>query len=88
MQNLNRWFCRKWLEFTSQAVDIAVIGAAVCLPIFNGVGRIVWGQVSDKIGRRKSLISMCIFQGIMMIAFFYTTVNPLFFYVAAALNWF
>ncbi len=72
-------------EFASSAIDIAVIGAAVCLPIFNGIGRIVWGKVSDNLGRKKSLIAMCILQGIMMLAFFYTTVNPMFFYVAAAL---
>ena len=69
----------------AQAFDFAVIGAAVCLPIFNGLGRIVWGKISDNISRRKSLVLMCVFQGIMMIAFFYTTANPIFFYVAAAL---
>ncbi len=68
-----------------EAIDFAVIGAAVCLPIFNGIGRIVWGQVSDKVGRRKALISMFIFQGIMMMVFFYTTSSPYFFYVVAAL---
>jgi OFA family oxalate/formate antiporter-like MFS transporter len=68
-----------------EAMDYAVIGAAVCLPIFNGAGRIVWGQVSDKIGRRKTLISMFIFQGIMMMVFFYTTSNPFIFYIVAAL---
>jgi MFS transporter, OFA family, oxalate/formate antiporter len=68
-----------------EAIDYAVIGAAVCLPIFNGAGRIVWGQVSDKIGRRKALLSMFLLQGIMMIIFFYTTSNPYTFYVAAAL---
>ena len=69
----------------AQAVDFAVIGAAVCLPIFNGLGRIVWGQVSDKIGRRKALFSMFIFQGVTMIIFFYSTTNPYFFYIFAAL---
>jgi OFA family oxalate/formate antiporter-like MFS transporter len=68
-----------------EALDFAVIGAAVCLPIFNGLGRITWGKISDNIGRKKALISMCIFQGIMMAVFFYTTGNPLFFYAAAAL---
>ncbi len=69
----------------AEAVDFAVIGAAVCLPIFNGAGRIVWGKISDNIGRKKALISMFIFQGVMMAIFFYTTSNPFFFYIAAAL---
>lgn len=69
----------------TQAAEIAVIGAAVCLPIFNGLGRIIWGKLSDNIGRKNAIVAMCVFQGIMMLSFFYTTVNPLFFYVAAAL---
>jgi OFA family oxalate/formate antiporter-like MFS transporter len=69
----------------AQAVDFAVIGAAVCLPIFNGLGRIIWGQISDKIGRRKALLSMFLFQGVTMIIFFYSTSNPYFFYIFAAL---
>jgi len=68
-----------------EALDFAVIGAAVCLPIFNGLGRIIWGKISDNIGRKKTLMSMFIFQGIMMALFFFTTGNPIFFYVAAAL---
>ncbi len=70
---------------TAQAVDFAVIGAAVCLPIFNGLGRIIWGQVSDKIGRKKALFLMFLFQGFTMIIFFYSTTNPYFFYIFAAL---
>lgn len=69
----------------TEAADFAVLGAAICLPIFNGAGRIVWGQVSDRIGRRKALISMFLFQGIMMVIFFYTTANPYAFYIVAAL---
>ncbi len=38
----------------TDAGNFAVLGAAMCLPIFNGAGRIVWGQVSDKIGTTKS----------------------------------
>ncbi|MCK4365192.1 MAG: OFA family MFS transporter [Thermoplasmatales archaeon] len=69
----------------AEAIDFAVIGAAVCLPIFNGIGRIVWGEISDKIGRRRALFSMFLFQGITMIIFFYSTTNPYFFYIFAAL---
>jgi OFA family oxalate/formate antiporter-like MFS transporter len=68
-----------------EAVDYAVIGAAVCLPIFNGAGRIVWGQISDRIGRGKALIAMFTFQTVMMAIFFFTTSNPILFYIVAAL---
>lgn len=72
--------------FTAQqAADFAVLGAAICLPIFNGAGRIAWGMASDKIGRRNALIAMFAFQGIMMAAFFYATANEYMFYIIAAL---
>jgi MFS family permease len=68
-----------------EALDYAVIGAAVCLPIFNGAGRIAWGKISDKIGRKKAFIGMFVFQGAMMAILFQTTSNPIFFYAVAAL---
>ena len=39
--------------------------------ILNGLGRIIWGTVSDKIGRKTALFLMCLIQGVMMLAFFY-----------------
>jgi OFA family oxalate/formate antiporter-like MFS transporter len=78
-------FAGHGLTDANQISNIAVIGAAVCLPIFNGAGRIVWGQASDKIGRKKALLAMFAFQGIMMAVFFYTTSNQYMFYVIAAL---
>jgi OFA family oxalate/formate antiporter-like MFS transporter len=39
--------------------------------IFNGLGRIVWGTVSDKLGRRKSIIAMTFFQGIIMLLIYH-----------------
>jgi OFA family oxalate/formate antiporter-like MFS transporter len=68
-----------------EATDYAVIGAAVCLPIFNGAGRIAWGQISDRIGRRKALMAMFAFQAVTMAVFFFTTSNPILFYIIAAL---
>jgi len=38
--------------------------------ILNGLGRIIWGTVSDKIGRKMALFLMCLIQGIMMLSFF------------------
>ncbi|MGC9324535.1 MAG: L-lactate MFS transporter [Desulfomonilia bacterium] len=38
--------------------------------IFNGLGRIAWGSVSDSIGRRVSIFLMCLFQAIIMFLFF------------------
>jgi MFS family permease len=38
--------------------------------ILNGLGRIVWGTVSDKIGRKWALILMCALQGVIMLLFF------------------
>jgi MFS transporter, OFA family, oxalate/formate antiporter len=53
------------------AAASAVAGTAMAwYAIFNGLGRIVWGSLSDKTGRRMALIMMCTIQGIMMLAFF------------------
>ncbi|MBU0637952.1 MAG: OFA family MFS transporter [Planctomycetes bacterium] len=38
--------------------------------ILNGLGRIIWGTASDKIGRKAALFLMCLSQGIMMLVFF------------------
>ncbi len=43
------------------------------LAIFNAVGRIIWGLISDKIGRTNAFISNYIFQACIM--FFLATLN-------------
>jgi MFS family permease len=49
----------------------AVAGTAMALyAIFNGLGRIIWGTVSDKIGRKSSIFLMCAIQGVMMLLFY------------------
>jgi OFA family oxalate/formate antiporter-like MFS transporter len=73
---------------TDAATAAAIAGTAmgVFYAIFNGIGRIVWGSISDKLGRKRSVVLMCLFQGIMMFAFYFVLAKsewPL--YIGAAL---
>ena len=50
----------------------AVAGTAMAfLAIFNGLGRIIWGTISDKIGRKATLSFLCALQGIIMLLFYF-----------------
>lgn len=46
----------------------AAANAVGVLALFNGAGRIVWGAVSDKIGRKNTMTLMFLLQGMMMFA--------------------
>ncbi|MCK4717761.1 MAG: OFA family MFS transporter [Thermoplasmata archaeon] len=70
---------------TIEACAIAGTAMAVFYAIFNGIGRIVWGSVADKIGPKRSLVSMFSFQAVMMFAFFSMGGNEYTLYLAAAL---
>lgn len=54
-----------------QASVIAGTAIAIFFSLANGIGRIIWGTVSDKIGRKISLFIMTLTQGIMMLLFYY-----------------
>lgn len=54
----------------SKEAGVTADTAIALLAIFNGLGRIVWGTVSDKIGRKVALFLMCLIQGVMMLLFF------------------
>ncbi|HEY9114176.1 MAG TPA: OFA family MFS transporter [Bacteroidales bacterium] len=49
--------------------EAAIIGgtAMAWYAIFNGLGRILWGMISDKIGRKNAIIAMTFLQGIIML---------------------
>ena len=57
--------------FTVAQASAAAGTAMAIYAILNGLGRIVWGAVSDKIGRKTSLIAMCLLQGVAMLVFYY-----------------
>jgi MFS family permease len=63
------------LQASGARADVAAAGIAAgtamaWYAILNGLGRIVWGTVSDRIGRKWALFLMCLFQGIIMFLFF------------------
>ena len=68
----------------AEASAMAGTAMGVFFAIFNGVGRIVWGTASDKIGRKASFVLIMVLQGIMMFAFFYMGGVPALLFVGAA----
>ena len=68
-----------------QASATAGTAMAVFLAISNGLGRICWGIISDKIGRKAALTLMMLFQGIIMLLFFKIGGAPWGLYIGAAI---
>ena len=48
---------------------ITATAMGVFYALANGIGRIVWGMVSDKIGRKMSIFLMCLLQGLALLTF-------------------
>ena len=79
---------------TEQAADAAAGTAMVIFAIFNAIGRIGWGKISDIIGhavncdhhgRKKSLMVMACSQGLFILAFPYVASFEYTLYLFAAL---
>ncbi len=51
--------------------SIAGTAMGVFFAIANGLGRLVWGSISDKLGRKTSVIIMSAIQGVMMLVFYF-----------------
>ena len=69
----------------AEASVITGTAMGVFYAIFNGLGRIVWGSLSDPLGRKRSIVLMCAIQGVMMLAFFYLGSSEVLLYLGAAL---
>jgi OFA family oxalate/formate antiporter-like MFS transporter len=67
------------------ASAIAGTAMAVFFSIANGLGRIAWGAISDKLGRKNSIIIMMATQGVVVIAFQVMAGTPALLYVGATL---
>ena len=68
-----------------QASAIAGTAMAVFFSLANGLGRILWGMFSDKLGRKTSIIIMTATQGIVVILFTYMAGNEYLLYLGATL---
>jgi MFS transporter, OFA family, oxalate/formate antiporter len=54
---------------TEVAGAAATMAMAIFFALFNGLGRILWGMISDKIGRKSSIAIMMATQGAFVILF-------------------
>jgi OFA family oxalate/formate antiporter-like MFS transporter len=68
-----------------QASAVAGTAMAVFYSLANGLGRIIWGVISDKIGRKLALILMCGLQGIIMLLFFWMGGSEYLLYLGATI---
>jgi OFA family oxalate/formate antiporter-like MFS transporter len=68
-----------------EASAIAGTAMAVFFSLANGIGRIVWGTLSDALGRKRSVVIMAGTQGLFLAAFVPMASNEFTLYVAAAL---
>ncbi|MBN1613560.1 MAG: OFA family MFS transporter [Deltaproteobacteria bacterium] len=67
------------------ASGIAGTAMAIFFSLANGLGRIGWGMVSDKIGRKTSIVIMAGTQGIIVILFTMMAGSPMLLYLGATL---
>jgi OFA family oxalate/formate antiporter-like MFS transporter len=58
---------------------------AVFYSLANGIGRIVWGALSDRLGRKRSITIMTASQGVMMLLFFWMGGTPALLFLGATI---
>jgi OFA family oxalate/formate antiporter-like MFS transporter len=68
----------------AKAVIIAGTAMGLFYSLMNGFGRIIWGSLSDTLGRKNSITIMSLLQGVMMILFYFIGGNEWGLYLSAA----
>jgi len=64
------------LEHHGVAGAGAITGTAMAwYAIFNGIGRIAWGSISDKIGRKTTIMLMAVLQGLTMLMTYHVFIS-------------
>ena len=69
----------------TEASIIAGTAMAVFFSLANGLGRILWGALSDKMGRKLSIFIMMASQGVVVIAFQWMAGNEYLLYLGATI---
>lgn len=70
-------------QYSGLSADVATNAVGV-LALANGAGRIMWGTLSDRLGRTRAMSLMFLLQGIMMLFLARMGGSPYFLSVAAA----
>lgn len=70
---------------TVAASAVAGTAMAVFFSLANGLGRIAWGALSDKLGRKNSIVIMMATQGVFVILFQWMAAVPALLYLGATL---
>jgi OFA family oxalate/formate antiporter-like MFS transporter len=68
-----------------EASAVAGTAMAVFFSLANGIGRIAWGAMSDKLGRKTSIVVMCATQGAFVLLFTWMAGNQFLLYLGATL---
>jgi OFA family oxalate/formate antiporter-like MFS transporter len=68
-----------------EASAVASMAMGVCFALANGLGRIAWGTLSDKLGRKASIFLMLATQGVLVICFQWMAGTPGLLYAGAIL---
>jgi len=68
-----------------KADAIAGTAMAVFFSLANGIGRLVWGILGDKLGRKRSVVTMAATQGVLLLLFTSMAGNEYTLYLFAAL---
>ncbi len=64
------------LRYRGVADAGAITGTAMAwYAIFNGLGRIAWGSISDRIGRKPSLVLMSVLQGTVVLMTYHVFIS-------------
>lgn len=91
---VNKLYGQDALMANGGFTDLAKAGAAastayaIAFALSNGVGRIGWGFIADRIGWQRSMVVMALTQAILMVAFYYLGGSLAALYVFLALTGF